>query len=699
MAVGQQVVKFTWLLDNVEVKGIVKAWDPNNNRLPDGSEVGTGDSFDVEPDENYRHLISYVPGFGPWVQCETYPVGDPSVGTINRIEPWFLPQKSVSAPFVVRDTATGLQVPLKVGDHVQVVGRWVIDHHPEHCETRTRGWLKVGCVHIEFHPFRWDDIRLVRDLDPGEFEEETVSVAAPLHTEVYLGGEKWLANEIAGVASKIFITEDGANYYSTVMASTYIKAPKLPAGFTPHRSLIGFQEEVRANGTGQDIAQVRSLELVDEGLKVTATVNAPRTMQFDNLVVADVNDPANLRSIFQARYRVWWQPRLVFIDQQGGSPARLELAPQAAGSATRFGVFVKNRGPDPLQITDVSLIDDPQQVFQIDPASSTMLPPGIAMDLNGTFTPTNAGVFDGTLVVTSNDPAHGHISIRITGVGVARASRPAVCSTDPSQDRLDIFARGADNAVHYRWFGGNPWTGAPWQSLGGVVTSDPTAVALGPGLVYVFARGVDNALYYKWLSRGAPADWHNLGGVLTSGPAACSTGSQRLDVFVRGTDNTIYYKWSDGSNWSDWHSLGGVFTSDPVAMALRESAWIFARGTDEAIYFRWVRSGDPANSSGWQRLEGRWTSAPAACSPDPDHDVFDVFTRGTDNALWHNRFTGSAWSGWQSLGGVLVSAPSAMTMNGASWVVVRGTDSAFYFMWLRSPSDRSEWQRLEGPVP
>ncbi len=413
MTVGQEVKKFTWLLDNVEVKGIVRAWDGSNNRLPDGAEVGTGDSFDIEPDENYRHLISYVPGYGPWVQCETYPL-DPS--SINRAEPWFLPKKFEQAPFVVRDPATGWQVSLKVGDHVRVVGRWVIDHHPEHCVTRTRGWLKVGCAHVEFHPFRWDDIRLVKDVNPWEFEEEIVSVAAPLHEEIYLGGGKWLANELAGVASKIFITEDGSNYHNTVTANAYIKAPKLPAGFTPHRTLIGFQEEVHANGTGQAVSQVRSLEVTDNGLKVTATVNAPRTLQFDNLMVADVNDPANLKSIFQARYRVWWQPRLVFIDRQGGSLGRLELPPQDTGATKSFEAFVKNRGPDPLQITGVSLIDDPYHVFQIDPVNITTLSPDMALDLHGTFTPTSTRSFDGTIVVTSNDPAHRSISIRITGI-------------------------------------------------------------------------------------------------------------------------------------------------------------------------------------------------------------------------------------------------------------------------------------------
>ncbi|MDD7942985.1 hypothetical protein PHK61_31740, partial [Actinomycetospora lutea] len=37
--------------------------------------------------------------------------------------------------------------------------------------------------------------------------------------------------------------------------------------------------------------------------------------------------------------------------------------------------------------------------------------------------------------------------------------------------------------------------------------------------------------------------WESLGGVLTSEPAAVSWRSDRIDVFVRGTDNALWHKW------------------------------------------------------------------------------------------------------------------------------------------------------------
>src|SRR4051812_46890230 len=103
MPAGQLVKKFTWLLDNVEVKGIVRSIE--------------ADSFAIEPDANYGYLIALMSGNNPlpWaststpgrIHCETYPLGDPTVGEINRAEPWFLPRKNDDVPFAVRHPATG----------------------------------------------------------------------------------------------------------------------------------------------------------------------------------------------------------------------------------------------------------------------------------------------------------------------------------------------------------------------------------------------------------------------------------------------------------------------------------------------------------------------------------------------------------------------------------------------------------------
>ena len=65
-------------------------------------------------------------------------------------------------------------------------------------------------------------------------------------------------------------------------------------------------------------------------------------------------------------------------------------------------------------------------------------------------------------------------------------------------------------------------------------------------------------------------DWESLGGVLTSDPTAVSWASGRLDVFVRGKDNALWHKWYD-RGWSAWESLGGVLTSDRKSTRLNSS--------------------------------------------------------------------------------------------------------------------------------
>ncbi|MGB9634511.1 MAG: peptidoglycan-binding protein, partial [Chloroflexaceae bacterium] len=69
-----------------------------------------------------------------------------------------------------------------------------------------------------------------------------------------------------------------------------------------------------------------------------------------------------------------------------------------------------------------------------------------------------------------------------------------------------------------------------------------TAANNADGRLEVFARGADNALYHIWQTSpgGAWGTWSRLGGVLTSNPSAVRNADGRLMVFVRGADNALY---------------------------------------------------------------------------------------------------------------------------------------------------------------
>jgi len=61
--------------------------------------------------------------------------------------------------------------------------------------------------------------------------------------------------------------------------------------------------------------------------------------------------------------------------------------------------------------------------------------------------------------------------------------------------RLDLFARGAEKSdVKHLWLGGQ----TSWETLGGVIKGQPTAVAWGADRLDVFGVGSDNRVYHRW---------------------------------------------------------------------------------------------------------------------------------------------------------------------------------------------------------
>lgn len=310
MAVGEFVpAKFLWLLDMVEVIGVAR-------NIED-------DAFDVEPDPNYQHLISHIRGNNPlaWqrgespgvMHCETYILGPDA---ITHTEPWALPTKQ-DQPFEVK-LPDGSKRPLVEGDYVRVVGRWVMDHHPEYCNLPTkmdppepsrchsRGWLRIGNCHVELHPFLWNDIRLVTPPLPGEVSSVTLSLAAPLYEEQYLGGGKWFANEVAGVSGKVFIADDLSNYHESVSARIRVPAPELPPAWSDVWREMRYEEHIIKIGQGLEPNLVRSITVKPDAIEVqaslTARPHAPRPGEH-----ASIFDPAAGYAIFQAHYDVWWR--------------------------------------------------------------------------------------------------------------------------------------------------------------------------------------------------------------------------------------------------------------------------------------------------------------------------------------------------------------------------------------------------------
>ena len=337
MADSQWTRKFTWLMDAVEVKGVVRLVLDDGTVVPTGSDVGTGDTFDVLPDQNYQHLVSSIPGSGSVVHCETYPLdaanGEPD--TINRdssVSPWHLPVKPKDRPFTVRNPKTGEVRSLKIGDHVRLVGRWVIENgHPYN--QRNLGIRRIGDVYAEFHPFFWDDITLVVPPDTFDVVEETLSLAAPTYTSVYVGQGKHFGNYFTGVASwpwqtpqqqRIYVNDDLTGFFNSHPARIQLFLPSPPSGVGIINDW-GWKEQVLTNNTGLPLDQIRDIAVLSHSIIISATVTDPPlntpgrngpngpTSNDDPGdsrlagVLGNVNDPAYGYTIFQAKYSVWWR--------------------------------------------------------------------------------------------------------------------------------------------------------------------------------------------------------------------------------------------------------------------------------------------------------------------------------------------------------------------------------------------------------
>ncbi len=268
-------------------------------------------------------------------------------------------------------------------------------------------------------------------------------------------------------------------------------------------------------------------------------------------------------------------------------------------------------------------------------------------------------------------PTHGWQGWQSLG-GII-TSKPSAVSW--GNNRIDVVARGTDSAVYHRWWNGSNWFG--WENLGGIIQGGPAICSWASGRLDIFAVGTNHHMYHKWY-QGGWSGWQDLGGVLSSDPCAVSWGPNRIDVFARGLDSAMWHLWWDGSHWNGWENLGGILDSSPAV-----SSWsanrldCFVKGTDSHLYHKWWNG---SVWSGWEDLHGYVGGDPGAVSWA--NNRIDVFYPGVRFHMMHKWWNGSAWSGEEDLGGILSSGVGVSSWaQGRLDCFVEGTDSAMYHKW------------------
>jgi hypothetical protein len=225
-------------------------------------------------------------------------------------------------------------------------------------------------------------------------------------------------------------------------------------------------------------------------------------------------------------------------------------------------------------------------------SESGALPTGVTFTSSGGGTATIGGVpAAGTggvypLTITAQN-GMSPPAVQAFSLTIFTSSGPAVSSWAPG--RLDLFARGADNAIWQDFSGAGRWSG--WISQGKTIVSSPAAVSWGPNRIDLFGVGSDGRLYHKYWTGQAWSGWISPFGApppgiaAGSGPAVSSWAAGRLDVFVRGADNAIWQVFFSAGRWSGWISQGQTIVSSPAVVSQSVNQIdLFGTGTDGLIY-------------------------------------------------------------------------------------------------------------------
>ena len=202
-------------------------------------------------------------------------------------------------------------------------------------------------------------------------------------------------------------------------------------------------------------------------------------------------------------------------------------------------------------------------------------------------------------------------------------SRLAAVSSGPN--RIDLFARGNDDALWQSTFDGQYWSSWVQRTTANQLTSSPTVTSWGPGRLDVFWRdrtsslsqlsSVDGGRY--WVSTRLDAS-------VGSSPTAVSRGPGQIDVLYNGAGGVTSWMHYDHG----WDQERVAFNNDRDTIAFVTSPW---PDRLNAYY----RSHGSLKVNQWSAATSRWVESyvgPALAGPDRTISVAES-PLGTLNGL------------------------------------------------------------------
>ncbi|KJK79414.1 hypothetical protein H634G_05005 [Metarhizium anisopliae BRIP 53293] len=276
-----------------------------------------------------------------------------------------------------------------------------------------------------------------------------------------------------------------------------------------------------------------------------------------------------------------------------------------------------------------------------------------------------------------------------------------VAAVTRAEEHVNFFVRGQDGKCYSKWYSGG-WS--DWMSRGGDVQGDIAAVSWGHAgtRTDLFMRGADNAIHHKYYDGAAwtpgVETWTSLGGNTTGSPKAICWGANRIDVFARSAaDKSVLWKAWDGAKWvpegADWTSLGGTALEDVAAVSSGVGhLYLFIRGADNTVYSKSYSDGkwEPSTTEWGHHEEDLASQISSPISALAYNDYWDNFmykrimlaALSSNNMVRLKMFDGTQWRKWFYLGDkVMAGAPVLHPQRDNTPVVVaRGTDGALW-MW------------------
>ena len=219
-----------------------------------------------------------------------------------------------------------------------------------------------------------------------------------------------------------------------------------------------------------------------------------------------------------------------------------------------------------------------------------------------------------------------------TSIG-ANSQLSVALATSPTNNSVNVAARGPNNSLLFYWEVGGTWYGPLGLGGPGTTFSAPTIVAEDSGNFDIAVEGPGHTIYFYWDASGT---WYGpvqvgAAGASFSTPSMTIDSDGHLNLGVQGPSNSLFVYWNTAATWYGPLGIGANNSALSAPSVTYEASSpgrvnVFAIGPDNDVR-QWQRGNN-----------GQW-SGPHEWSPPqqgfsaPSGYRFDAAVQGPNHSL------------------------------------------------------------------